>query len=257
MKKTVAILLVLTMAFSLVGCSSGGISQEEYDKVVAERDALLAQIESMGVETDIGNDGTQEPTKTPEIQGQKAETGKFNEEDVLSKMEVKDLWYSNDYWNYAFLTIKNNSDFNVDVSASVKFYDEAGKLIGAQDADQKAVESGYSTILYFMPDEKFAKMEYELDVNETKRWDCVLSDLSYEAVEAKNKVILSVKNNGEEAAEFVQAYVLFFNGDNVVGFAQNYMTDDDSELKSGKTVSKEMDCYEYFDSYQVFLSGRK
>ena len=44
MKKTLSILLAcLTIVAATAGCSSGGVSQEEYDKVVAERDALKEQ----------------------------------------------------------------------------------------------------------------------------------------------------------------------------------------------------------------------
>ena len=108
-----------------------------------------------------------------------------------------------------------------------------------------------------MPDEAFVTMEYELEVSEEEWYDCVQSDLSYEATEAKDKIILSVTNDGDEAAKFVEVSVLFLNGENVVGFSKNYITDDDSELKPGKTIMQEMDCYEDFDSYQVFFSGRR
>lgn len=183
--------------------------------------------------------------------------GEFEAESVLSKLDVSQFSYSTDYWNYAFLVIKNNSEYNLDITANVTFYNEAGELVGAKSASQEAVESGYDTILYFMPDEAFATMEYELEASEEERFDCVQSDLAYEATEAKDKIILAVTNDGEEAAEYVQASVLFLKGENVVGFSQHYITDDDSELKSGKTIMQEMDCYEDFDSYQVFFSGRR
>lgn len=250
MRKLISLVLAGLLLVGVAGCSSG-VSQEEYDKVVAERDALLEQIEGM-------DDSPEIPSEPVTNKADEKETpGAFEAESVLSKLEVSQFSYSNDYWNYAFLTIKNNSEYNLDISANVTFYNEAGELVGAKNASQEAVESGYDTILYFMPDEAFATMEYELEVSEEDQFDCVQSELSYEATEAKNKIILSVTNNGEEAAEFVEASVLFFNGENVVEFSRNYITDDDNELKPGKTIMKEMDCYEDFDSYQVFFSGRR
>lgn len=47
MRKLIAFVLVGLLLVGVAGCSSG-VSQEEYDKVVAERDALLNQIEGMG-----------------------------------------------------------------------------------------------------------------------------------------------------------------------------------------------------------------
>lgn len=44
MKKALALALVIA---TLAGCSSAGVSQSEYDAVVAERDALKAQVEEL------------------------------------------------------------------------------------------------------------------------------------------------------------------------------------------------------------------
>ena len=250
MPRLISCVLVGVMLLGLTGCSNG-VPQEEYDKVVSERDALLEQIGEMG--------GA--PVSPSEVIANKVDvednSGEFEAESVLSKLDVSQFSYSTDYWNYAFLVIKNNSEYNLDITANVTFYNEAGELVGAKSTSQEAVESGYDTILYFMPDEAFVTMEYELEVSEEEWYDCVQSDLSYESTEAKDKIILSVTNDGDEAAKFVEASVLFLNGENVVGFSQNYITDDDSELKPGKTIMQEMDCYEDFDSYQVFFSGRR
>lgn len=48
MKKIIAVLL--TMAVLMCGCGNSGVSQEEYDKVVAERDELKEKQESKGEE---------------------------------------------------------------------------------------------------------------------------------------------------------------------------------------------------------------
>lgn len=48
MKKKISILLfTLVVATSFVACGSSGVSQEEYDKVVAERDELQAQLDAL------------------------------------------------------------------------------------------------------------------------------------------------------------------------------------------------------------------
>lgn len=56
MKKIISLILALTMVISLAACSSGGVSQEEYDKVVAERDALQEQSDAL-----LGGDSSNAP----------------------------------------------------------------------------------------------------------------------------------------------------------------------------------------------------
>lgn len=250
MKRILMLMLSAMLTIVMVGCSSS-ISPEEYYAVVSERDALKEQVEALtqqSGETEVsGEDSVAEETSKEE----------FDAESVLKQLKVTEYHFKNDYWNFAFLEIKNDSPYNLDISADANFYDKDKNLIGAKNNEQEAVESGCSTLLYFMPDEDYSDMEYELNVSEEEYFECVQSDLSYKVTEAEDKVILSVTNNGDKPAEFVEAYVLFFKGDSPVGFSSNYVIDDDSELKPGKTLNQEMDCYEEFDSYKVFLSGRR
>lgn len=210
--------------------------------------------ESNQSETNNGNSGT---SNTDDSKNQVSDSKKFDEDAVLGQLAVEELSYKSDFSHYHFLLITNNSEYNVSLRASVNFYNADGQLIGANSASEDAVEAGHTILLYFMPDEDYSSTDYEIEVDEETFYDCVLSDLSYDSTVAKDKVILSVTNNGEEAAEFVQANVLFFNGDQLVGFSNNYIVDDDSELKPGKTINKEMECYEAFDSYRVYFSGRR
>ena len=187
---------------------------------------------------------------------EKVATSKFDEATVLSQLEVTEYSYKN-IWRYAFLVIKNNSEFNIEVSVAVKFYDKDGELVGAKDKSEVAFERGSEIVMYFMLDEAYDKIEYELSASKEDWYECVVSDLTYESTTAKKKEIVSVTNNGTEAAEFVEGYALFFKGDKVVGFSHTYFTDDDSELKPGKTITKELDCYEKYDSVKFFFTGRR
>lgn len=199
-------------------------------------------------------------TTSPEISAPPAVSSKpagFDADAVVEQLEVREFQYNSRYANYAFVTVKNNSEYDLDISADFTLYDEAGSIIGAESRSQEAVESGHEILLWFMPDEPYAKMEYEFSAQEEDLYECVLSDLSYEASETKGKVILSITNNGEKPAEFVQANVLFFNGGQAVGHDFSYATDDDHELKPGKTKNVELSCREDFDSYEVFFTGRR
>lgn len=193
-------------------------------------------------------------TNTNDVQNQ----NKFDKTEVLSKLEVKTYKMSRSVWNYAFIEIANNSDYDLSISVDLKYYDAAGALIGADSRSEDPVQSGTSVLIYTMPDEDFATIEYDVSVDtKSSYYECVVKDLSYESVAAKNKEIVTVKNDGTEAAEFVEGSMLFFLGDKVVGYASHYFTDNDSELKPGKSKTVEMDCNETYDSYKIFFTGRK
>lgn len=240
MKKIVAgILGILSflVLFSLVGCAKG-VTQAEYDALKSELDHLKgnsSEISSADISTPDANISAPEPEKKP------TPAGKFDEETVLSKLEVTKYSCSLKYWHYAFLVIKNNSEFDLDISAEMKFYND-GNLVGSRSTSQEAVEAGTETILFTMPDEAFTDIEYTLKAKEESVYECVISDLSYETTSAKKKEIVSVTNNGTEAAEYVEGYALFFEGDTLVDFDYAYFTDDDFEIKPGKTITKELKC---------------
>lgn len=68
---------------------------------------------------------------------------------------------------------------------------------------------------------------------------------------------VTVTNNGTYPAQFVEAYALFFDSNsNVVYSNSGYVTDNDSEIKPGATLSEQIDAYKSFDSVKVYFTGR-
>lgn len=220
--------------------------QTEYDTLKSEHEEVLVELENLFTFEDVFEELPAEENKP---------AGAFDEESIIQQLEVTEYSYNNDWWNYAFLAIKNNSDRDIRLSAEVQFYN-GESLVGAKTNDVYAFEHGTETILMFMPDEEFTSMKYEFSVEEEEYYDSVISNLSYETTTAKEKEIITVTNNGSEAAEFVEGYVLFFNGETLVDSDSTYFTDDDSELKAGKSITRELDCYEPYDNIKVFFTGR-
>jgi len=71
-------------------------------------------------------------------------------------------------------------------------------------------------------------------------------------------VVVTATNKGTEAAKFVEAYALFLDSSgNVVEYGSTYITDGDSEIKPGATLSKQITAYEPFDTVELYLTGRK
>ena len=86
MKRIVAGILSFLMLFLFVGCAKG-VSQAEYDALKSELDHLKENSSEIS-SADIS---TPEPEKKP------APAGKFDEEAVLSKLEVTKYSYSTKY----------------------------------------------------------------------------------------------------------------------------------------------------------------
>lgn len=181
----------------------------------------------------------------------------FNEEEVLSQLKVTEYHYKTDWYNYAFLVVKNNSEYDLELSAAVKFLDGEDKLIGVDDASESPVQAGTETILSLSSDAKYDHITYELGAGIAEYGEGVVSDLSYEAEKGKKKEIVTVTNNGEDPAHSVTVYALFFKGEKVVGHDHAYFTNDDFEIKPGKYVSKELECSKKYDAVKFYLTGYK
>ncbi len=249
MKKiTLYLILLCFSTSSLFGCVSQGVSKAQYDKVVAERDSLLKQLgQSVNNTIEDNNEISESKSKF-----------EFDEATVISQLEIKEYQYTdslNSPW--LFLVIKNNSEFNLDINIDLKTFDSNGNLLAAKSEDQEAFESKSEIIVSFLLDEKPSKIEYNISAEEEDFYQCVASELSYKSNSAKDKEIISVTNNGNESADFVQGDILFLKNGVVVDYSYTYFSDDDFEIKPGKTISKELTCYENYDSFIFCLTGRR
>lgn len=176
---------------------------------------------------------------------------------ILSQLETTQYSYTSMGFQYAFLKIKNNSSTNLNITVDSEFYDADGNLVGVDQNNQEAFESGSTILLYDMPREDYERVEYKITAKTEDLYECVISELSYEAHETESKVILDVKNNGAKPAEFIQGSVLFFRDGEISGYDSQYFTDDDYELKPGESIKQEFNCFDGYDSYEVFLTGRR
>ena len=162
------------------------------------------------------------------------------------------LWY---------LIVKNNSEYDVGFSANATAYDAGGNIIGADDASIDVIGAGQTSICYFYFDSVpgIDHVEYTRSYDtESRYYSDVLHNLSSQITINDQNVILSVTNNGSEEAEFVQAYALFLDGQgNVVAQDSTYVTDEDSEIKPGTTITKQLTVYgKTFDTVEVYFTGR-
>ena len=279
MKKTLVIFFVMVFIVTLTSCSkkSSDLKCSECNKELIKgatycaycgaenkTNALISE-NSSTIEKDSLEENTlidedilldEEADEFAENVSNKNVVGEFDEEAVKKQLSVQKYSYESEYDNYLFLEVANNSKYDISIYIDAKFYDANKKLIGAKSVSESVFQQGTKTLLYFYPDEEYSSFEYEISVEELSDfYECVVKDLSYESVKAKNKEIVSVTNNGKKEAENVEGNMLFFNGNKIVGYERTYFSDHDGSIKSGKTITEEMECYENYTSYKFYLSG--
>ena len=195
---------------------------------------------------------TKPKTETPT----KSDNSNNGEVEILAEYTLSDGigWYTRH-----FIVIKNNTDKTVDVSTSSLAYDKEENLLGADEGSFDALGSGCTSVLYeaFKIEGEIDHYETELSFSKTKYYKSVIQDLSYEQNDIEKGAVFKVTNNGKESAEFVKGYALFFKDGEIVSYDDIYFTDDDNELKSGKTISKQITSYKDFDNIEFYLTGRR
>ena len=184
------------------------------------------------------------------------------ESDISDQLEIIAEYTLPDgigWYTRHFMVVKNNSNETVDISTSSLAYSKDGTLLGANDTSFNALGAGCTSVMYeaFEIEAEIDHYETELKASPSKYYDSVIQDLEYVQNDIDGGAVFQVTNTGDQAAEFVEGYALFFLGDELVGYENTYFTDDDSEIKPGETISKQMTSYEHFDRIEFYLTGRR
>lgn len=182
-------------------------------------------------------------------------TGDTN--DLVSMLEVTEysMVTSSGKIRYV-MVVKNNSPITLSISANVIARDASGSMSGASSMSEDAVESGYEACLVcsFDAGETF---EYTLYAEEEDYYIGVQSDIEYEVAMNEKNIVVACTNTGSEAAEFVQAYTLFFDNGELVDVDYTYCVDSDSEIKPGAMIASEISVYEDYDDAIVIVVDRR
>lgn len=183
-----------------------------------------------------------------------------NKGDLASQMSVEEYSFENTIGDTLyFLVVKNNSTETVEINVNAVAKDIDGNTIGAANSSEQAVASGQEVCLcnYFDSVKNADKFEYTMSVKKDVYYESAMDDVSVEESKTDQKVVLTCTNNGEDAAQFVEAYALFFKDGKLINYDSTYIVDDDSEIKPGATIAGELNCYDGYDDVKVYVNGRK
>ncbi|MBR2996446.1 MAG: hypothetical protein IKF45_07015 [Lachnospiraceae bacterium] len=228
------------------------LSEEEVDTM----DSLLEIYELFGMFTD-----TEETAENTEKKEKRTSTVSAEGYEIDDQLELVGEYTRTDSYGWYtthFLIVKNISDETLDISSATFAYDEDGEMLGYDDADFTALSGGCTSVIieYFEVEGSIASFETSITAKPCKYYTGVIQDLSSEVKDVKTGVVVKVTNDGEIPAMFVEGYALFFKDDELVGYTSSYFDDDDSELKPGDTISKQLTIYQDYDRAEVYFTGR-
>lgn len=153
-----------------------------------------------------------------------------------------------------FVTNNNNKD--VDLKIEVEFYDENEKIVGSSEdyifgvgAKAQIVSEMYDT------PEKYSTYKIYTDADES------IYKTYFDEIEVTDnktdKVVAQVKNNSKDTIEYMEIAVVFYQGETVVGYDSEYVTN----VKPGRSgnanfyepYDNDYNDVEY-DNYKIFVN---
>lgn len=262
MKKILSILLIsTTLLIMLIGCGAN-TDQKINDKPVSTDQAVENKTEKPISQTENQEIEQKEEyaEEKEEIEIKEEELSETKEEEIKEIEIVKEYTYKSGFWyTYHFVVVKNVGNVSLELKTDTLAYGKDGSIVSVDSGKVDIVDPGCTTIYVeaFETQDEIAKYETTTEVDRPFFYKHGTADLSYEISDIKNGKIIQVTNNGTEPIEFVKGYLLYFNNGDIVGWEDKYFTDDDHEIKPGKTITNQYTTYDDFDSVEFYLTGRR
>lgn len=179
---------------------------------------------------------------------------------LAESLEVKD--YScviDEQFAYYVAFVTNTADKTVDVEINITAKDADGKMVGSGDDQVLAVGSGQTSGLWTTFDDwrSIASFDYVLNVKESS-YQSIKDSVSFEHEERSDRVVISATNTGDKDADYVWVDVVFLKDGEMVNFHEIMLTNSDSVLPAGQTLTGEGEIYsqEGFDEAMYAYNGR-
>lgn len=258
------LLIVFLCSLLLVGCGSNSAptATSVPEEAASALASLLGESDNTATETSKANTNTNtvvdNRTKTGSSSAAastKTQDAAFTADDFDSQI----YFYESTFSTQCYVVVKNNSQATVEIGCNATALDASGSVLGAGRGSIDVLGPDEESIMpvYFSDVSNVEQIEYQLNFSPARYYQPVVGNLVLQQTINNNNLTVSVTNNGSINAQFVEAYALFFDADdNLVYTDYTYVTDNDSEIKPGASISAQLDCRESFDHVLCFLAGR-
>ncbi|MCR5252015.1 MAG: hypothetical protein K6E50_15580 [Lachnospiraceae bacterium] len=184
-----------------------------------------------------------------------------SDDDLGNDFAIKEYGFENSIGDSIYyLVFTNNSEKTAGVRANMTAFGADGSVLGSADGSIEAIGPGEESIanFYFGSATRIDHVKYTVTYDDSPFYESGLTDLEFSTKVNGRNVIVTVENKGTEASRFLEVYALFFDkAGNLVSQDWGYIVDDDSELKPGARLSKQMESYCGFDTVEVYFNGRR
>ena len=189
--------------------------------------------------------GTSASTPTPKV-------------NLADSLEIKE--YScviDEQFAYYVAFVTNTSDKTLDVEINITTKDVDGNMVGSGTTSVLAVGSGQTSGLWTTFDKwkSIDSFEYVLNVKGSS-YSPIKDVVSFDYNAMDKRVVMSATNNGDKDAEFVWVDVVFLKDGNMVDFREIRLTNNDSVLPAGQTLTGEGEIYSQYDDLAFAYNGR-
>ena len=160
----------------------------------------------------------------------------------------------------SFLIVKSGADIPVGIKVFATAYDTDGKAIGAADKSIDVLGPGEQSLanFYYTSVKGIDHIDYSIQYDDAPSYNPVLSNLELGQSAAEKGVVLTIANKGNEAAESVQAFGLFFDdAGRLCGYDDAYVAIGDDRIEPGATATEELKPVPFngFAKAECYLAG--
>lgn len=265
MKKKTITFLTLLFCFTLSACSNNGITQEEYDKIVSEKNEFIEKYEIAISERDAYKEQYESamkeleesttPVSSGQVDGGIQSSAKYTEEELAQLVDIIEYPWAN---GTNVVLVTNNSDVALYVGASITTKDSNGRVINNFSQKTPSIEPEKTNwFMYTCNNDEIATIDMDLDIIEVPNYTSILPSIDYSITEQENGISIECTNISENILHNVYCSVLFLKDDNVVGMGALDFRDYDFEFKPEATITKTCNLPKNtsYDRYIYVFSG--
>lgn len=238
MKKIVWLMCICTALLSFSACSSNA----EIEQLKKENEELKSQL------------ATPTPAIVPSEIPQSLSAENITE---IKELRWNDV-FSNAIHYHNDLVLTNKYNGNLTFTVEALFKDASGNVLGKDTKYTDPVMSGDSTyISLYLDNAEFSDVELTITPKRSAISAIDTSKLEYGITSGGNdtKFVLSMKNNDTVDYASTGAYIVFYNGENVIDVEPVDVSNADHRLLAGATEYNDFTFTDLYTHYEIYPVG--